>query len=114
MAPRIFGDGEQTRDFCFVKDVVRANLLALESDRVRGEVVNIAGGSSVTVNELVAQLATIVGSDATPVHEAPRSGEVRHSRADVSRARMLLGWQPSVSLADGLAATVASFRQAAG
>lgn len=107
--PRIFGDGEQTRDFCYVGDVVAANLLALESDQARGQVLNVAGGESMTVNELVVALNHVLGTDITPVHEPARAADIRHSRADVSLAQRVLGWQTSVGIEEGLARTVEHF-----
>jgi len=109
-SPRIFGDGEQTRDFCYIGNVVHANLLALECEDARGQVVNVADGGSITINALVAELARICGADATPEHVAERAGDIKHSRADVARARELLGYAPQTSVADGLARTVEYFR----
>jgi UDP-glucose 4-epimerase len=106
----IFGDGEQTRDFIFVKDVVAANIRAMESD-VEG-VFNIARGERTSLNELASVLMDIVGSEAEIVYEAPRAGDVRHSMADVSKAREQLGFSPSFSIREGLEETVGSFRSA--
>lgn len=108
--PQVFGDGEQTRDFCYVGDVVAANLKALEADRAHGQVVNIAHGNAMTINELVGALNRVLGTDLTPVHGEPRPADIRHSRADVTAARQVLGWEPSVSIEEGLARTVEHFR----
>jgi UDP-glucose 4-epimerase len=108
--PRIFGDGEQTRDFCFIDNVVHANLLALQCDDARGQVVNVADGGSITINQLVAELAKICESDAEPLHVEERPGDIKHSRADISVAKSLLGYAPQKSVAEGLALTVEHFR----
>lgn len=104
--PRIFGDGEQTRDFTYVEDVVRANLLAAAAPAARGEVVNVARGERTSLNRLLAMIQGIVGSDVEAVHEAPREGDVRDSLADLGRTRELLGYQPLVALEEGLRRTV--------
>ncbi len=107
-APRIFGDGEQTRDFCFIDDVVAANLAALECAEASGQVVNVANGGATSINALAAMLAGIVGTSLTPVHETARPGDIRHSRADITVARTLLGFEPRVGVEEGLRRTVQS------
>jgi UDP-glucose 4-epimerase len=103
---RIFGDGEQTRDFCYIDNVVRANLLAAASSRrFSGQIVNIAGGRSVSLNGLCRELERQLGRPLSIEHEAPRTGDVRHSLADVSRAFDLFGYEPSVRWEDGLGRT---------
>ncbi|MGE0430960.1 MAG: NAD-dependent epimerase/dehydratase family protein [Planctomycetota bacterium] len=106
-APTIFGDGEQTRDFVFVGDVVRANRLALAARDAGPGPFNVATGRAVTVNALVAQLADLIGARVTPVHADARIGEIRHSLADVTRARNALRFEATMPLADGLRATIA-------
>jgi UDP-N-acetylglucosamine 4-epimerase len=103
--PIVFGDGEQSRDFVYVSDVVEANVLAMESD-VHGEVFNVATGTRVTVNELVEALNGVLGTEFTPEYDDPRPGDVRHSGADISKARDLLGFEPQVEFAEGLERTV--------
>jgi len=102
-SPLIFGDGEQTRDFTFVKDAVEATFLAAESN-ARG-VFNIAGGQSITINELTELIIKLVGNKVKPVYQEPRPGDVRHSLADISRARAF-GYEPKYSLEVGLGETV--------
>jgi UDP-glucose 4-epimerase len=97
------GDGEQTRDFVHVRDVVRANLLAATTDRV-GEPFNVGTGGSVTVNELAETVVEVTNSDAEVTHVDPRPGDIRHSEADISKAREELGYEPTVSLDEGLRA----------
>jgi nucleoside-diphosphate-sugar epimerase len=109
--PVIYGDGEQSRDFTYVQNVVDANLAAAESDGAVGKVLNVACGSTTTVNDLCERLRALAGADARPRFAPPRPGDVKHSYADVSRARALLGFSPAVSLDDGLARTVEWFRR---
>ena len=106
--PIIYGDGEQTRDFVFVADVVRANIRAMEGD-ARG-VFNIAGGCRISLNELAAHLCGITGMPARPLYEPPRPGDVRDSLADISRARDAFGFYPRNTVDEGLRETVAWFR----
>jgi len=109
--PVIYGDGLQGRDFTYVSDVVRANLLAADaSRRFRGEPVNVAANRETTLLELVAAINARLGTDLKPVFEPPRAGDVRHSRGDTSRARELLGFVSEVSVAEGLEKTIAYFR----
>jgi nucleoside-diphosphate-sugar epimerase len=104
--PTIFGDGEQSRDFTYVENVVEANLLAMEADVAPGRVYNVACGEAVTLNQLFAELREIVDSDLEPVYAPPRAGDVRHSLADLTRTRQDLGYEPSVELREGLSRSV--------
>jgi UDP-N-acetylglucosamine 4-epimerase len=103
----IYGDGEQSRDFTYISNVVSANLKACTSVDAAGAVVNIGGGDRTTINELVAILSEITGVKASVEHTDPQPGDVRHSKADVSRARRLLDLEIGVGLRDGLERTVA-------
>jgi UDP-glucose 4-epimerase len=105
---RINGDGEQSRDFTFVADTVRANLLAADAPDAPGHVINVAGGRRISLNELLATLQKITGSSVAPIHGPARVGDVRHSLADLGRARTLLGFEPEVPLEEGLRRTVES------
>jgi UDP-glucose 4-epimerase len=112
--PVIFGDGETTRDFCFVENTVSANLLAAQSPRaLRGEIANVAGGRRVSLNALVRELGRVLGRDVEVDHAAPRAGDVRDSLADVSRARELFGYEPLCTWEQGLPSTVAYLRDLA-
>jgi UDP-glucose 4-epimerase len=103
-APSVFGDGLQSRDFTAVADVVQALLLAAEAPAsVAGKVYNVGTGRSVSVLDLVAALNHLLGTNLAAVHALPRAGDVRHSRADITRARRDLGYEPSVPFEDGLA-----------
>lgn len=107
--PVILGDGRQSRDFTFVENAVDACVLAAETDRGIGEVMNVGCGDQATLLDLVDILNDLMGAGVEPVFAEPRRGDVRHSRADISRAERLLGYRPSVSLRDGLALTVEWF-----
>jgi UDP-glucose 4-epimerase len=102
--PTIFGDGEQSRDFTAVENVVHANLLAAEApaEQVVGLAMNAACGDRFTLNQLFEAIREIVGSDVRPVYAPPRIGDVRHSQADISLARERLGYEPTTSLQEGL------------
>ncbi len=105
---QIYGDGEQTRDFCYVDNAVSANLLAAVSPRkFSGEVMNIAGGRRIGLNELCRELSRVFGRQIAVEHTDPRPGDIRHSLADISRAKELIGYEPFVRWEDGLAPTVA-------
>jgi nucleoside-diphosphate-sugar epimerase len=110
-APMIHGDGHQTRDFTYVADVVSGVLLAAEAPGVAGRVINVAAGGRVSLLDLVHELQRILQSPIPPVLGPPRTGDVRDSQADISRARELLGFEAKTSFADGLERTVAWFRQ---
>jgi len=107
----IFGDGEQSRDFTHVDNVVAANLLAMDAADVSGRVFNIACGRKVTLNELVAELQELIGTDAEIRYEAARAGDVKHSLADLTRAREDLGYEPVVDLREGLSRTIEYYRE---
>jgi nucleoside-diphosphate-sugar epimerase len=104
--PTIFGDGEQSRDFTYVDNVVDANLLAVEAEGVSGEVFNIACGERLTVNSLAAMLGDLIGAKHRPIYAPPRAGDVRHSVADVAKATTLLGYTPAVTVREGLKRTL--------
>ena len=111
--PLIYGDGRQSRDFTFVANVVDANLRALRAPAARGDVMNVATGKRVTLNRLLAILSRHVGRTVRPRYLAPRPGDVRHSLADITRARRTLGYRPLVALETGLRETVDWYREAA-
>jgi nucleoside-diphosphate-sugar epimerase len=108
--PTIYGDGEQSRDFTYVSNVVEANLLAASSADDTGQMVNIACGTRYTVNDLFMRIRTLIGSDMEPLYEAARPGDVKHSQADVERARDKLGFSCEVSFEVGLEKTVEWYR----
>jgi len=112
-AATIFGDGEQTRDFVFVADVVRANLLAMESDLEPGAILNIGTGRRVSINELYRRMAELAGSTVEARRQPARAGDVPHSVASVERARALLGFEARTELGPGLERTLAWYRESA-
>ncbi len=100
--PVIFGDGEQSRDFCFIENVVNANMLAAEAPAVHGEVVNVACGERTTLNQIAADLNQLLGTNLKPKYEGPRAGDVRHSLADITETRRVLGYEPQIMFPEGL------------
>ncbi|HEU4769240.1 MAG TPA: SDR family oxidoreductase [Pyrinomonadaceae bacterium] len=105
--PVIFGDGEQSRDFTYIDNVVAANLSAAVAPNAAGKVINVANGKRVTLNELLNELKQITGkTDVTAEYRDPRVGDVRHSLADITMARELLGYQSKVDLREGLQRTL--------
>jgi UDP-N-acetylglucosamine 4-epimerase len=108
-SPTIFGDGEQSRDFTFVKNVVEANLLAANARDLKERVFNIACGERTTLNKLLMEIKGICKSDINPIHEKQRAGDVRHSLADIELAKQELQYSPHYTLLDGLFQTVQWF-----
>jgi nucleoside-diphosphate-sugar epimerase len=111
-APIIYGDGEQTRDFTFVADVVEANWLAAHSAKAVGRVMNVAGGKRISLNELLRSIQSIAGTSLTARHEPARAGDVKHSLASLARAEALLDFRPQTTLLAGLALAVESYQGA--
>jgi nucleoside-diphosphate-sugar epimerase len=107
----IFGDGEQSRDFTHVDNVVQANLLAIDAPDVSGKVFNVACGRKVSLNELVAELQELIGSDVETIYAPRRPGDVPHSLASLDRARAELGYEPEVDLREGLMRTIEHYRE---
>ncbi len=105
--PIIFGDGEQTRDFTFVKDAAEANILATESDATG--VFNIGTGKRVSINELARLITRLIGKDIEPIYQESRPGDIRHSLADISKAKQF-GYNPKYNLEEGLRETIGSFK----
>ena len=104
--PTIYGDGNQTRDFTYVANVVDGVLRACEAPNVAGEVINVACGTRISLNELLATMNAIVGTHLEPVYKEARAGDVRDSQADITKARTLLGYTPGVDLRGGLERTL--------
>ena len=109
--PIIFGDGEQSRDFTAVENVVAANLLAAESAQGIGEVFNIACGKTSTLNQLAGWLNQLLGTDLPPIYEPPRPADIRHSYASIRKAEALLGYRPTLDVQEGLRRTVEWFKR---
>jgi UDP-glucose 4-epimerase len=108
--PVIFGDGEQSRDFTPVDNVVAANLLAAESRKGLGEIMNVAGGQPSTLNQVVAWLNELLGTNLPPVYEPPRPADVRHSYASIRKAETLLEYRPHLDVREGLRRTIEWFK----
>ncbi len=108
--PVIYGDGEQSRDFTYVSNVVDANLRACVAEGVAGEVFNIACGDRITVNSILDEIKNLIGSDIEPIYEPPRPGDILHSQAGISKARQLLGWTPIATFSEGLGPTIDWYR----
>ena len=109
--PVIYGDGLQTRDFVYVQNVVAANMRAAVAEGAAGQTFNIAGGQGISLRDLLVQLERVTGASLQPVFQPARAGEVRHSRANITRARQILGYEPEMSLATGLERTVQAARE---
>ena len=105
--PVIYGDGEQSRDFTYIDNVVDANLKAAETARGIGEVINVANGERISLNQLLSELKSLTGKvDVVADYQPPRPGDVKHSLADISRARTRLGFEPRIDLRTGLQLTI--------
>jgi len=108
--PTIYGDGEQTRDFTYVANVVDGVLRACEAPNAPGEAINVATGGRISLNELLRVMNKICGTNVEPIYKEPRAGDVHDSQADISKARALLDYKPIVALEDGLRQTIDWFR----
>ncbi len=109
--PTIYGDGLQSRDFTYVQNVVEANLLACTVPGVAGQVFNVACGDRITVNSMLQQINKITGKDIAPIYADPRPGDIKHSQADITRAKEHLGYQPKISFEEGLRNTIEWYRK---
>lgn len=111
-APTIFGDGKQSRDFTYIDNVVQANIKASTADkRSAGQVMNIACGERIDLNELAQVINEILGTKISPKYEPERRGDVKHSLADINRARDLIGYQPTVKFAEGIKKTIEWYKK---
>ena len=113
--PTIYGDGEQSRDFTFIDNVVAGNLLAAEApaEKISGQSMNLATGSRITLKQTFEILCELTGFRGEPLYAAERAGDIRHSLADITRAQQLLGYSPLVDFREGLRRTVAWYRESA-
>jgi UDP-glucose 4-epimerase len=110
-SPVIYGDGEQSRDFTYIDNVVQANLLACSAPEAPGQVMNIACGDRYSLNTLLQLLAETMGKEVRPIYETERPGDVKHSLASIARAQKILGFSPAINFREGLKRTVAWFLQ---
>lgn len=109
-SPTIYGDGLQSRDFIYIDNVVHANLLAAQSAAASGHIMNIASGQHLNLLQLIGKMNTIIGTDIQPLHAPERAGDIKHSCADISKARHLLHYEPVVDFDSGLARTIDWYR----
>jgi nucleoside-diphosphate-sugar epimerase len=109
--PTIYGDGEQTRDFTYVDNVVQANLLAGRAKETHGEVVNVACGEAVTVNSIIDTINRLLGKHVKPIYAPIRAGDIKHSLADITAARKLIGFEPVVLFREGLKKSIDWYRR---
>src|SRR5439155_24175202 len=108
--PTIYGDGLQSRDFTYVQNVVEANLLACQLPGIAGQVFNIACGDRITVNSMLHHITKIMVNDIAPVYAESRAGDIKHSQADITRAKEHLGYEPKISIEEGLRHTTEWYR----
>lgn len=108
--PTIYGDGEQSRDFTYIDNVVDANLLAARAEQTQGEVINIACGQAVTVNEIIDKINELLGKNIKPIYADSRPGDVKHSLADITAAKELINFEPVVNFRDGLKMAIDWYR----
>jgi len=109
--PTVFGDGLQSRDFTYIDNVVDANLLAARAEHTGGEVLNIACGQAVTVNETIDIINELLGKSIKPIYDPPRPGDVKHSLADITLAEKLLSYKPAISFKQGLQKAITWYRE---
>jgi nucleoside-diphosphate-sugar epimerase len=109
--PTIYGDGEQSRDFTYIDNVVEANLLAARAKQTKGEVINIACGEAITVNAIIALINELLGKDIKPNYTDPRPGDVKHSLADITLALKLIGYKTKVPFKQGLQLAIDWYRE---
>lgn len=110
-SPTIYGDGEQSRDFTYVDNVVQANLLAARAKETHGEVVNVACGEAVTVNAIIGMINQLLGKNVKPIYAPARAGDVKHSLADITAATKLIGFKPVMLFREGLEKSIDWYRR---
>jgi UDP-glucose 4-epimerase len=110
-SPTVYGDGEQSRDFTYVDNVVHANLLAARAPKTGGEVINIACGQRITVNEIIGMINQSVGKTVRPAYQPTRAGDVKHSLASIELAKKVIGYEPVISFQDGLQRAIEWYRE---
>ncbi|MCZ6815314.1 MAG: SDR family oxidoreductase [Planctomycetota bacterium] len=110
-APLVYGDGEQTRDFTHIDNVVHANMLAARADETQGEVMNAACGERITINEVIAEINRVLGKQVKSKHVDERAGDIKHSWADIGLAERLIGFKPLVSFAEGLRSVIDWYKE---
>jgi len=109
-SPTVYGDGEQTRDFTYIDNVVEANLRAARAEKTNGEVINVACGEKITVNAIIAMINETLGKDVKPIYAPARAGDVKHSLADITAAKELIDFEPVVLFREGLLKAIDWYR----
>jgi nucleoside-diphosphate-sugar epimerase len=109
--PTVYGDGEQTRDFTYIENVIKANLLAADAPQLRGEVINVACGEHITVNEIIRLINQSLGKNVKPNYVPTRPGDIKHSWADINLAKKVIGYTPVVNFANGLQKAIGWYRE---
>lgn len=109
--PTIYGDGEQTRDFTYIDNIVHANCLAADAPKTAGQVVNVACAERISVNRMVAQINSLLGTNVQPIYAPARAGDVKHSLADITLAREVIGFEPQVLFDEGLRRSIDWYRK---
>ncbi len=109
--PTVYGDGEQSRDFTYIDNVVEANLLAAKAPKTQGEAINVACGERVTVNQIIARINELLGKHVRPNYVDPRPGDIKHSWADISLAERLIGYRPVVTFDEGLRRAIEWYKE---
>ena len=112
-SPTVFGDGQQTRDFTYIDNIVHINLLAMQAGKISGQVVNAACGDQISVNQVIRTINEILGTSVQPRYAPPRAGDVRHSCANATLAKELLGFEPQVTFEEGLRRAIDYYRSVA-
>ena len=110
-SPTIYGDGEQSRDFTYIDNIVHANLLAARAPKTEGNVVNVACGDKITINAIIAMINEITGRSVAPIYAPTRAGDVKHSLADITKAKSLIGFTPVVDFRTGLEIAIKWYRE---
>jgi len=110
-SPTVFGDGRQSRDFTYIDNVVEANLLAARVKHTAGEVINIACGQAVTVNGVIDVINELAGKNIKPIYDQPRPGDVKHSLADISLAKKVIGYRPAIQFPEGFKKAIGWYRE---
>jgi nucleoside-diphosphate-sugar epimerase len=109
-SPTVYGDGEQSRDFTFIDNVIHANLLAARAEKTGGQVVNIACGQRITINAIMDMINEMTGHQVKPTYAPTRAGDVKHSLADIGKAKSLIGYEPVVDFRGGLEKAIGWYR----
>lgn len=112
-SPTVYGDGEQSRDFTYIDNVVDGNMLAMNAPRLSGEVLNLACGGRITINEVIAAINRVLGTKVRPKYVDPRPGDILHSQADITLARRLLGFEPKIGFEEGLRRAIEFYKRIA-